>query len=39
MYYVIVYTFYGLEIFEIYRVNCHGLIMYKIYKEIEMYFK
>ena len=37
--YVIVYTFYGLEIFEIYRANCHGLIMNKIYKETEIYLK
>ena len=37
MYYVIVYTFYGLEIFEIYKANCHGLKMDKIYKKIERY--
>ena len=39
MHYVIVYTIYGLEIFEIYMANCHGLIMNKIYKEIEIYLK
>ena len=27
----IVYTFYGLEMYEIYRVNYHGLVMNKIY--------
>ena len=33
MHYVIVYTFYGLEIYEIYRVNYHGPVMKKIYKK------
>ena len=39
MHYVIVYTFYGLEIYEIYRVNCHGLVMNKIYKKIAIHVK
>ena len=39
MHYVIVYTFYGLEIYEIYRVNFCGPVMNKIYKKIAIYLK
>ena len=37
VHYVIVYTFYDLETFEICGANCHGLVMNEIYKKIAMY--
>ena len=37
MHNVIVYTFYGLEKYDICRVNCLGLVMNKIYKKIAIY--
>ena len=39
MHYVIVNTFYGLKIYEIYMTNCYGLVMNKIYKKIEIYLE
>ena len=36
MHYVIVYTFYGLEIYKVYRVNCPGPVMNRIYKKIAI---
>ena len=35
----IVCTFYGPEMYEIYRTNCYGPGMNEIYKEIVIYLK